>query len=127
LRRGAEISPIEVSQAAQIGDAASSAILSKSGHLIGQVVATLANALNPEMIVLSGTLVQTNDNLLAGIREAVYGASHPLVTRDLRIIRSQMGSSAGLVGAVCTCFPQGLDPAGQADIAPRFRRLPQPY
>ena len=25
--------------------------------------------------------------------------SHPLVTRDLRIIRSQMGSSAGLVGA----------------------------
>lgn len=99
LRRGSEITPIEVSQAAQIGDQASSAILSKSGHLIGQVVATLANSLNPEMIVLSGTLVQTNDILLAGIREAVYGASHPLVTRDLRIIRSQMGSSAGLVGA----------------------------
>lgn len=99
LRRGAEITPIEVSQAAQVGDAAAAAIFSKSGHLIGQVVATLANTLNPEMIVLSGTLVQTNDNLLAGIREAVYGASHPLVTRDLRIIRSQMGSSAGLVGA----------------------------
>ena len=33
------------------------------------------------------------------MREAVYGSSHPLVTRDLRIIRSQMGSSAGLVGA----------------------------
>ena len=49
--------------------------------------------------MLSGTLVQTNDNLLAGIRETVYGASHPLVTRDLRIICSQMGSSAGLVGA----------------------------
>ena len=97
LRRGAEITPIEVSQAAQIGDPAAAAILSKSGYLIGQVVATLANALNPEMIVLSGTLVQTNDNLLAGIREAVYGASHPLVTRDLRIIRSQMGSSSGLV------------------------------
>ncbi len=99
LRRGGDITSIEVSQAAQIGDPAAVAILSTSGHLIGQVVATLANALNPEMIVLSGTLVQTNDILLAGIREAVYGASHPLVTRDLRIIRSQMGSSAGLVGA----------------------------
>ena len=99
LRRGTEITSIEVSQAAQIGDTAASAILSKSGHLIGQVVATLTNALNPEIIVLSGTLVQTNDNLLAGIRETVYGASHPLVTRDLRIICSQMGSSAGLVGA----------------------------
>ena len=112
LRRGAEITAIEVSQAAQIGDPAAVAILSTSGHLIGQVVATLANALNPDMIVLSGTLVQTNDILLAGIREAVYGVSHPLVTRDLRIIRSQMGSSAGLVGAARV--------ASEAIFAPAF-------
>lgn len=98
-RRGGEITAIEVSQAAQVGDAASVAILANSGHLIGQVVATLANALNPDLIVLSGSLVETNDILLAAMREAVYGASHPLVTRDLRIIRSQMGSSASLGGA----------------------------
>ena len=112
LRRGSEITAIEVSQAAQIGDPAAVAILSTSGHLIGQVVATLANALNPDLIVLSGSLVQTNDILLAGIREAVYGASHPLVTRDLRIIRSQMGSSAGLVGAARV--------ASEAIFAPAF-------
>ena len=99
LRRGGEITAIEVSQAAQMGDAVSTEILSASGHLIGQVVAVLANALNPDLIVLSGSIVQTNDILLAALREAVYGASHPFVTRDLRIIRSQMGSSAGLVGA----------------------------
>jgi predicted NBD/HSP70 family sugar kinase len=99
LNRGGEITAIEVSQAAQLGDAVAGGILAKSGHLIGQVVATLTNALNPDLIVLSGSLVQTNDILLAAVREAVYGASHPLVTRDLRIIRSQMGSSAGLVGA----------------------------
>ena len=112
LRRGGEITPIEVSQAAQIGDPGAMAILSTSGHLIGQVVATLANSLNPDLIVLSGTMVQTNDILLAGIREAVYGASHPLVTRDLRIIRSQMGSSAGLVGAARV--------ASEAIFAPAF-------
>ncbi len=112
MRRGSEITPIEVSQAAQIGDPAAAAILSTSGHLIGQVVATLANALNPDLIVLSGMLVQTNDILLAGIREAVYRASHPLVTRDLRIIRSQMGSSAGLVGAARV--------ASEALFAPAF-------
>lgn len=112
LRRGGEISAIEVSQAAQVGDAASVAILATSGHLIGQVVATLANALNPDLIVLSGSIVQTNDILLAAVREAVYGASHPLVTRDLRIIRSQMGSSAGLVGAARV--------ASEALFAPAF-------
>jgi predicted NBD/HSP70 family sugar kinase len=109
-RRGGEITAIEVSQAAQIGDPASVAILTDSGHLIGQVVATLANALNPELIVLSGSIVQTNDILLAALREAVYGASHPFVTRDLRIIRSQMGSSAGLVGAARVASEQLFAP-----------------
>jgi predicted NBD/HSP70 family sugar kinase len=110
LRRGGEITAIEVSQAAQMGDAVSAAILSESGHLIGQVVATLANALNPELIVLSGSIVQTNDILLAALRESVYGASHPFVTRDLRIIRSQMGSSAGLVGAARVASEQLFAP-----------------
>lgn len=114
LRRGGEITAIEVSQAAQMGDPASVAILTESGHLIGQVVATLANALNPELIVLSGSIVQTNDILLAALREAVYGASHPFVTRDLRIIRSQMGSSAGLAGAARV--------ASEQIFAPRFLR-----
>lgn len=114
LRRGGEITAIEVSQAAQMGDAECVAILSGAGHLIGQVVATLANALNPELIVLSGSIVQTNDILLAALREAVYGASHPFVTRDLRIIRSQMGSSAGLVGAARV--------ASEALFAPGFLR-----
>ncbi len=109
-RRGGDISAIEVSQAAQTGDPASVAILTDSGHLIGQVVATLANALNPELIVLSGSIVQTNDILLAALREAVYGASHPFVTRDLRIIRSQMGSSAGLVGAARVASEQLFAP-----------------
>ena len=99
LRRGGEIAAIEVAQAAQMGDAAAIEILSQSGRLIGQVVATLANMLNPELIVLSGSIAQTNDILLAAAREAIYGACHPLVSRDLQIIRSHMGSSAGLVGA----------------------------
>lgn len=99
LRRGGEITAIDVAQAAQMGDEVCTEILTTSGRLIGQVVATLTNTLNPEVIVLSGSIVQTNDIILAAVREAVYGASHPLVTRDLRIIRSQMGSSAGLVGA----------------------------
>ena len=99
LNRLGEITAIDVAQAAQMGDEACAEILTTSGRLIGQVVATLTNTLNPEVIVLSGSIVQTNDIILAAVREAVYGASHPLVTRDLRIIRSQMGSSAGLVGA----------------------------
>ncbi|MEP2742728.1 ROK family protein [Bauldia litoralis] len=99
VRRGGEITAIEVGQAAQMGDAAGMEIMSRAGHVLGHSVATLANMLNPALIVLSGSIVQTNDILLAAVRETVYGESHPMVTRDLRILRSQLGSSAGLVGA----------------------------
>ncbi len=51
--------------------------------MIGQVVATLANMLNPELIVLSGSIAQSNDTA-GSAREAIYGASHPLVSRDYR-------------------------------------------
>jgi predicted NBD/HSP70 family sugar kinase len=98
-RRHGGVTAAEVSQAAQMGDRVSMEILAQSGRIIGHVVATLASALNPEIIVLSGSVAQSNDILLAAVREAVYGASHPLVTRDLRIVRSQMSSSAGLMGA----------------------------
>ena len=99
LSRNLPITAHEVCQAAQMGDPASTAIISRSGHLIGGVIATLASMLNPSLIVLAGSVAQTNDILLAAVRETVYGVSHPLVTRDLRIVRSQMGASAALLGA----------------------------
>ena len=76
---------------------------------------TLTNTLNPEVIVLSGSIVQTNDIILASVRESVYGLSHPLVTRDLRMIRSQMRSSAGLVGAARVGAEQLFAPTFRKD------------
>lgn len=110
LRRGGDVGAIEVSQAAQSGDPVSMEILGQSGRLIGHSVAMLANMLNPDLIVLSGTMAQTNDLILAAVRETVYGESHPLVTRDLIITKSQMGSSAGLVGAAIVVTESLFDP-----------------
>jgi predicted NBD/HSP70 family sugar kinase len=131
LRRSGEVTAIEVAQAAHMGDAAAIEILSQSGRMIGQVVATLANMLNPELIVLSGSIAQSNDILLAAAREAIYGASHPLVSRDLQIIRSQMGSSSGLVGAAIVAAEGMFSPAvlrdwimaGRPQAHPQFEAL----
>ncbi|MEA3537171.1 ROK family protein [Rhizobium sp. CC-YZS058] len=131
VRRGGEITAVEVAQAAHMGDAAAIEILSQSGRMIGQVVATLANMLNPELIVLSGSIAQSNDILLAAAREAIYGASHPLVSRDLQIIRSQMGSSSGLVGAAIVAVESLFSPAvlrdwimaGRPQAHPQFEAL----
>tara|TARA_B110000503_G_scaffold139868_1_gene229287 strand:+ start:259 stop:1623 length:1365 start_codon:yes stop_codon:yes gene_type:complete len=110
LARVGDLTAIDVCQAAQMGDGACVEILVQSGRLIGGVVATLANMLNPQLIVLAGSIAQTNDILLASIRETVYGASHPLVTRDLRILRSQMSNSAALLGAASIAAEALFDP-----------------
>ncbi|MEZ7813402.1 MAG: ROK family protein, partial [Paracoccaceae bacterium] len=131
LKRSGEISAIDVGQAAQTGDSVSMEIMSRSGRLIGQVVAALANMLNPSLIVLGGSAAQTNDILLAAVREAVYRDSHPLITRDLRISASKLGSSAGLVGAASVVVEALFDAqhlrnwvtGGSPTIAPDFRHV----
>ena len=102
LAAGGVPSVADIGLAAQRGDAFSAELLSRCGREIGTVLATLTNAINPSVIVLGGEVAETGDIVLAAIREAVYRRSHPLVTRDLSITRSQLGNSAGLVGAALT-------------------------
>lgn len=110
LKKGNDLTVNEICQAAQLGDPASAAIITASGKLVGSVLATLLNMLNPQCVVLAGTLAQTNDIFLAAVREAVYGASHPLVTRDLQIHQSQLGNTAGLLGAAQICLDTLFEP-----------------
>ena len=93
-----ELSPTDVATTAIMGDAFSAELLARSGRLIGTTIASLTNAFNPSLIVLGGPWAQQSDILLAAIREAIYRRSHPLVSRDLKIVRSQMSGSATLIG-----------------------------
>jgi predicted NBD/HSP70 family sugar kinase len=110
LAANGAISIADVGLAAQRGDAFSAELLSRCGRQIGSVLAAIANAFNPSLIVLGGEVAETGDILLAAIREAIYRSSHPLVTRDLRIVRSQMGDSAGLVGSALTLIDDFFAP-----------------
>lgn len=111
LSASGEITAADVGVAAQRGDSFSVDLLARSGRLIGAAIAEMANAFNPSLIVLSGSLVQTSDILLSAIRETVYRRSHPLVGRELRIVRSQMGASAALTGAATVVVESLYDTA----------------
>ena len=100
--RNADVTANDVSDGAQLGDAFSAELLATCGRLVGESLVPLVNLLNPAVIVLAGNVAQSSEILLAAVREAVYRRSHPLVTRDLRITRSQLAGSAELVGAAQT-------------------------
>lgn len=111
LSTSGEITAADVGVAAQRGDSFSVDLLVRSGRLIGAAIAEMTNAFNPSLIVLSGSLVQTSDILLSAIRETIYRRSHPLVARELRIVRSQMGTSAALTGTATVVVDNLYDTA----------------
>ncbi len=69
------------------------------GDTLGRVLAGVVNILNPAMIVIGGGVSLLGDAFLAGVRQRIYQDSLPLATRNLPIVRSQMGELAGAVGA----------------------------
>src|SRR5690606_7735975 len=53
----------------QNGNTQALRLVREAGRLIGEVLASLVNFFNPEVIVIGGALARVHDHLLAGIRE----------------------------------------------------------
>ncbi len=83
----------------------------EAGRAVGEVLSGLVNFFNPETVVVGGALAAVHDQLLAGVREAVYRRSHPLATHVLRIEPSRIGENAGAVGAGILAIEHALSPA----------------
>jgi predicted NBD/HSP70 family sugar kinase len=85
-------------------------LVREAGRVLGDMLATAVNLLNPAVIVLGGTVAQAHEQLLAGVREIIYQRSLPLATRHLRIVRSTLDDSAGIIGAAVMMIEELLDP-----------------
>jgi predicted NBD/HSP70 family sugar kinase len=79
---------------------------------IGEVVAMLIHTLNPRTLVLGGPLSELHDEILSGVRAAVYERALPLATRKLTITTTQLGADAGTVGAVALASREIFSAAG---------------
>ncbi|MGM9473016.1 ROK family protein [Pseudarthrobacter sp. YS3] len=85
--------------------------LRQAGRDLGDVLATVVNLLNPSVIVIGGSLGQTGEHLMAGVREVVYRRSLPLATTNLRIALSVAGDQAAILGASQMVTQYVLSPA----------------
>ncbi|MCW2531063.1 MAG: sugar kinase [Blastococcus sp.] len=99
LAAGQPIAAADVAVAAEHGDPVAVELLSRSGQLVGETVATLVNFFNPSLVLLGGGVALAGDMILASVRETVYRRSLPLATRELRIERSTLTPDPALSGA----------------------------
>jgi len=92
------------------GNAEAIRMVREAGRALGEVLAACVNFFNPRAIVLGGDIGEVHEQLLAGLREVIFQRSLPLATRDLRIVRSQLGDRAGVVGAAVMVIEHVLAP-----------------
>ena len=88
----------ELAQRTRRGDAAARRLLRQAGEELGRAMANLVSILNPQVIVLSGGVAAAGDWLLAPARRELRRWAQPLAARQVRVLRSTLGSQAALLG-----------------------------
>ncbi|HVG74042.1 MAG TPA: ROK family protein, partial [Thermoleophilaceae bacterium] len=82
------------------GDPGCRRALADAGRHIGASVADLCNLINPERIVVGGSMAVAGDVLLDPLREAVGLRAIPSAAEDAKIVLGELGGRAELLGAV---------------------------
>ncbi len=96
--RGA-VTAEDVAAAAATGDALAVRMIREGGRQVGTVLAGLVSFFNPGLVIIAGGVAGLGHALLAEIRSLVYHRSLPLATGNLPIVLSDLGATAGVIGA----------------------------
>ncbi|GLY85283.1 ROK family transcriptional regulator [Actinoallomurus iriomotensis] len=99
LDQGLTLTAADVAAAAAAGDAAAIRLVREGGRRVGQVLAGVISFFNPGLVVIAGGVARLGHPLLAEIRAVVYQRSAPLATGNLPIVLSELGDTAGVIGA----------------------------
>ena len=81
------------------GDAGVRRVLSDAGRTIGRAVADLANNLNPELVVVGGSLGRS-PSMVEGLRASIDRYAQPDTAAAVRVVSGQLGDRAEVVGAL---------------------------
>lgn len=85
--------------AAEAGDPCVLEILNKTGRFIGVAVSYLINILNPEMIILGGSMSRLGEYMTDSIQEAALSLSMKECSDGVKIVLSTLREKAGVIGA----------------------------
>ena len=106
VRTGADI--VEL---ADSGDHRTLSLLEETGTILGQTLADIVGLINPEAVIVGGSLAAAGDAFLTPIRDAIYAGAREFATRDLVVERSGLGAVAGLTGASLLAQAALFEPA----------------
>ncbi|VFA92900.1 N-acetylmannosamine kinase [Nocardia farcinica] len=90
---------VELAAAAQAGDRIAKAALRRAGIALGQVISSAAALLDVDLVVVGGGFAQSGEPLWRPLQEALGAHARIEFLGDLRVVPSELGEQATLVGA----------------------------
>ncbi|MFQ5862262.1 MAG: ROK family protein [Candidatus Brocadiales bacterium] len=95
-----KVTPENIERWALSGDRLAKRAIRDTGIILGVAIASIANMLNPDVVVLGGGVSNIGDCLFDPIREEVKKRAFPQAVEGLKIVKAELGDSAGALGAV---------------------------
>jgi predicted NBD/HSP70 family sugar kinase len=95
-----ELTPESMIELAKEGDPACRRVIGDAARIVGSVVAALCNQLNPERVVVGGTVSPAGELVLEPMRDVVRRYAIPAAADDARIVQGALGERAELLGAL---------------------------
>lgn len=101
-----DITAEKVYLAAEKGDSLASEVISRAAYFLGIGVVNLVNILNPEMVIIGGSVAGMGDILLGPVRQVVKEKAFPLLSQAVKIVPARLGNDAGIFGAAIFALEQ---------------------
>ncbi|MDD5513686.1 MAG: ROK family protein [Candidatus Omnitrophica bacterium] len=80
----------------------------KVGRRLGVALVGMVNLLSPECVVIGGGVANAGKILFDEVRKTVYRQAMPIQAKHLSILKAELGSDAGLIGAGILVKEKGL-------------------
>jgi predicted NBD/HSP70 family sugar kinase len=97
---GDDLTGEDVIRRAAEGDLGCRRAIGDAGRHIGAALANACNLINPQRIVVGGSVAQTGEVLLEPMREAVRRRAIPSAAEDVEVVAGELGGRAEVLGAL---------------------------
>jgi glucokinase-like ROK family protein len=94
----------KIISAAKLGDEFSISILSQVGMALGKGLSYIIQLLNPEIIVLSGSLAKANQFVLTPIQQSLNKYCLEKISSNSEVVISELSEKTGLLGVTATLY-----------------------
>ena len=89
----------EIFERSSRGDSVCLEVVKEMAAYIAIAVGNIVNTFSPELIVLGGQLPELSSQLVELIAERIHGKQYPLHSREIKIVKSALGSLVYVKGA----------------------------